>query len=271
MAWRAVLEEARTVDVDLRNAEWLDLTADLVSQAPTDWPAERIGRQLTDTFRAVGCAFYIRTLGEAIIQGPWPPERFANRLDEIRRWSGNAAACHPILRYCLATGDCRVMQVDDVPGNVAPPRLVAAWVERGREWGGVQHQLALPLLMTPQAHRAFVIGRPDPFTPQELELGRHLRHLLSAIDLQIRIHSQWVERAGCGEVGLVNDVKLTPRELTVLSLMAEGRTASSIGRKLMISERTVHKHLERTYAKLGVADRLCAVLRAYRIGLLPGL
>ena len=66
-----------------------------------------------------------------------------------------------------------------------------------------------------------------------------------------------------------DDVGLTPRELSVLALLAEGLTAASIGRRLMITERTVHKHLQHSYAKLGVADRLGAVLRAQHIGLLP--
>jgi DNA-binding NarL/FixJ family response regulator len=55
----------------------------------------------------------------------------------------------------------------------------------------------------------------------------------------------------------------------VLSLLAEGLTAGAIGRRLMITERTVHKHLQHSYTKLGVTDRLGAVLRAQRIGLLP--
>ena len=44
-------------------------------------------------------------------------------------------------------------------------------------------------------------------------------------------------------------------QLAVLGLLAEGRTAAAIGRRLMISERTVHKHLEHVYATLGVTDR----------------
>jgi ATP/maltotriose-dependent transcriptional regulator MalT len=32
----------------------------------------------------------------------------------------------------------------------------------------------------------------------------------------------------------------------------------------------VHKHLERAYAKLGVTDRVSAVLRAQHLGILPG-
>lgn len=41
-----------------------------------------------------------------------------------------------------------------------------------------------------------------------------------------------------------------------------------LGRQLRISERTVHQHLENAYAKLGVHDRLAAVLRALELGLL---
>jgi DNA-binding NarL/FixJ family response regulator len=63
--------------------------------------------------------------------------------------------------------------------------------------------------------------------------------------------------------------QLTAREGEVLRLLAEGLTAAAIGRRLGISERTVHKHKERVYAKLGASDRLMAVLLAQRHGLLP--
>jgi DNA-binding NarL/FixJ family response regulator len=50
-------------------------------------------------------------------------------------------------------------------------------------------------------------------------------------------------------------------------LLAQGLTAAAIARRLTITERTAQKHLQRCYAKLGVADRLAAVLRARHIGL----
>lgn len=61
---------------------------------------------------------------------------------------------------------------------------------------------------------------------------------------------------------------LTRREREVLAQLATGSTAAGIGRRLQISERTVHKHLENVYAKLEVHDRLGAVLRAVDLGLL---
>ena len=42
----------------------------------------------------------------------------------------------------------------------------------------------------------------------------------------------------------VAEARLTGRELTGLSLLADGLTAVAIGRRLVISPRTVHKHLE---------------------------
>lgn len=52
---------------------------------------------------------------------------------------------------------------------------------------------------------------------------------------------------------------LTEREKEILAALADGHTAHAIARRLTISERTVHKHLEHLYAKIGVHDRLEAV------------
>ncbi|MFE6305153.1 response regulator [Nocardiopsis sp. NPDC057823] len=63
---------------------------------------------------------------------------------------------------------------------------------------------------------------------------------------------------------------LSPREVEVLRLAAEGATNAAIGRALHISPTTVKTHLMRVYEKLGVGDRTAAVSRAIRQGLLPG-
>jgi DNA-binding NarL/FixJ family response regulator len=55
--------------------------------------------------------------------------------------------------------------------------------------------------------------------------------------------------------------RLSARERQVLALVAEGRTDRAIGHQLGVSVRTVHKHLEHAYAKLGVNDRTSAALR----------
>ncbi|MFE1100967.1 response regulator [Nocardiopsis alba] len=62
---------------------------------------------------------------------------------------------------------------------------------------------------------------------------------------------------------------LSPREVEVLRLAADGHTNAVIGRILHISATTVKTHLMRIYEKLGVGDRTSAVTRALRRGLLP--
>jgi DNA-binding CsgD family transcriptional regulator len=54
---------------------------------------------------------------------------------------------------------------------------------------------------------------------------------------------------------------LTEREHEVLRWVAAGKTDRDIAAILAISHRTVHKHLQRSYAKLGVETRTAAVMR----------
>jgi DNA-binding NarL/FixJ family response regulator len=61
---------------------------------------------------------------------------------------------------------------------------------------------------------------------------------------------------------------LSPRELEVLRLVADGTTNREAARKLFISEASIKTHLLHIYAKLDVRDRAAAVGEAYRRGLL---
>lgn len=61
---------------------------------------------------------------------------------------------------------------------------------------------------------------------------------------------------------------LTPAELEVLQLVAEGRTAREIGEQLFIAEKTVKNHLTNVYRKLNVRNSSHAVAEAYRRGML---
>lgn len=61
---------------------------------------------------------------------------------------------------------------------------------------------------------------------------------------------------------------LSPRELDVLQLVAQGNSNPQIGRTLFLSETTVKTHLGHVFEKLGVNDRTRAVTRAMELGLL---
>ncbi|MFH8519021.1 response regulator [Streptomyces gelaticus] len=60
---------------------------------------------------------------------------------------------------------------------------------------------------------------------------------------------------------------LTPRELEVLVLIAEGLSNTEIARRLHISQATVKSHINNLFAKTGVRDRAQAVRYAYVRGL----
>ncbi len=65
----------------------------------------------------------------------------------------------------------------------------------------------------------------------------------------------------------VTRVQLTPRELSTLRLIADGRSNKEIASELHISERTVKTHLGHLFDKLGVTSRTEAVKIATRRGL----
>lgn len=62
--------------------------------------------------------------------------------------------------------------------------------------------------------------------------------------------------------------QLSPRELEVLRLLAEGLGVAAIARHLFVSESTAKTHISKIYEKLGAANRAQAIMNAIRAGLL---
>jgi DNA-binding NarL/FixJ family response regulator len=64
---------------------------------------------------------------------------------------------------------------------------------------------------------------------------------------------------------------LTPRELEVLVLVANGRSNSEIAEAIFVTSHTVKTHLSHVLDKLGARDRVHAVIYAYEAGIVePG-
>jgi len=60
---------------------------------------------------------------------------------------------------------------------------------------------------------------------------------------------------------------LSPRELDVLKLVAQGMSNPDIARQLVLSEHTVHRHLTNILRKLSMSSRAAAAAWAARAGL----
>ncbi len=73
--------------------------------------------------------------------------------------------------------------------------------------------------------------------------------------------------AGHASSRLRRDDALTPREAEVLGLVARGLSNREIAARLVLSEKTVRNHVERTYTKIGASNRVGASLYALQNGL----
>jgi DNA-binding NarL/FixJ family response regulator len=72
------------------------------------------------------------------------------------------------------------------------------------------------------------------------------------------------QSAADGQPSRLATAALTPRETEVLSWVAKGKTNRDVGEILGMSPRTVNKHLERVFEKLGVETRAAAAALASR-------
>jgi DNA-binding CsgD family transcriptional regulator len=134
---------------------------------------------------------------------------------------------------------------------------------------GIDHAVALPLHVDDHWLVSLVLNRRRrDFSDREIALldllgpplARQYR-LSAALDAaQRRLHERGLDEARLDACGI------TAREAEVLGWLAAGKTDREIAVLITCSHRTVHKHLQRIYVKLGVETRTAAVMRALGAG-----
>jgi len=92
--------------------------------------------------------------------------------------------------------------------------------------------------------------------------------LAAAQESDVERDAVMVAEAGAIEEGWEFEESLTPREIQVLELLAEGLPNKAIAERLQISDQTVKFHVSSISGKLGAANRTDAVRRAVRRGLI---
>ncbi len=137
---------------------------------------------------------------------------------------------------------------------------------------GWDQMISIPLRGGPTEVCAFAFARSGrDYDDRDLALAAAVQPLLRAMDRHARAMGRWlpddVGRPGAAEAG-ARDAGLTGREVSVLMCLAEGLTAAAIAHRLGCSVRTVGTHTGNIYRKLGVVDRLTAVLVAQQRGIL---
>jgi DNA-binding CsgD family transcriptional regulator len=159
------------------------------------------------------------------------------------------AATHPLIAHHARTGDPGPLRLSDFATPRALRRL-GVWADFYRPLG-VDRALcvALPSLGSCAVGIAFHRAGRD-FDDDERELLARVRPALSAA---LRGARAWTA---------ADDDGLTGREGEILRLLTRGASNCEIAHELAISPRTVEKHLEHVYRKLGVTGRYAAMASA---------
>jgi DNA-binding NarL/FixJ family response regulator len=89
----------------------------------------------------------------------------------------------------------------------------------------------------------------------------------AAIEARLAAPAESDRTAGAGATRRLQAVGLSPREVEVIQLVARGLTDAEVGTRLFISPRTVARHLQSVYNKLGVNSRTAAAAFAFEHGL----
>ena len=165
---------------------------------------------------------------------------------------------HPLVRYHAIERGAFAHRISD---SLSPAqfRATALYGEYYRP-AGLSHALALPVAMDGHELASFVLNRHgSDFSDRELALLDSLRRPLAMIYGRLRSAAH---PAPSLDASIVAGHALTPREAEVLHWVAAGKTDREVAALLDCSPRTVHKHLQRVYIKLGVETRTAAVMRA---------
>ena len=168
----------------------------------------------------------------------------------------------PIMDYRSSTGDLTAVRMSDVIGRGRYHELPIY-----REYFqpvGLDHVLDLGLSAASQHYRSLLLFRsPDAgdFSERDRTVLEVLRPHLRAREALADLHRRARDPDGATTPADPSDeqqASLTAREREILHRGAKGQTNAQIAVELWIAPRTVKKHLEHVYEKVGVAGRAAA-------------
>jgi predicted ATPase/DNA-binding CsgD family transcriptional regulator len=186
------------------------------------------------------------------------------RLGELER----ASACYaPLLPF---QGQCSPVLIDRglglaalAGGDRVAARRHLADAEGVARRAGMRPELALSLVQRGLIEQQDASGRPAATTDSALAAGLRLCDELGMRDLGRRL----LGPPPAATQPPANAAGISERELEVLRLVAQGHTNREIAALLVISEKTVARHLTNIFAKIGVANRASATAYALTHGL----
>ncbi|MFH8376858.1 LuxR C-terminal-related transcriptional regulator [Streptomyces cyaneofuscatus] len=256
-----------------RYARMLDLAVEVMSAETPEfvWPllTAELLTALDGELIVVKEVPWTRDQGSVVIRSPEPLPEVGAGEDSVQAYIRSG---YPFIDRYGATADWTPQSAARVVGARTWQNSPTA--DALRQAFGTRHVFGLPLPQRGPHVSGFLVHRSGgDFSRHDERYAARVQPLLKAATAHRSLLLALRESSGSAQRQQANHAlaaPLTPRETNVLHLLATGLTAEVIGRRLGISPRTVHKHLNALYRKLGAADRLSAVLRAQDAGLLPG-
>jgi PAS domain S-box-containing protein len=223
-----------------------------VSEALGEWESFETGaatllRKLAEAMDCVTGALWVRSRDKLVARVLWS----VPRLD--------------IADFEAATARLRLARGEGLPGSVwqtGVPIVVNTEGHRGyirlfeATKAGLRGAIAFPVISGEDTPAVVEL-----YSHEDAKQSEHLVRCLVGIGHEL---GHFLERRQGGP----GRRSLTPRELEVLQLVAEGHSRAKIAALLTISPATVKSHLEHVYGKLEVSNRAQAVATAVRAGLI---
>jgi DNA-binding CsgD family transcriptional regulator len=232
-------------------------------------PWEAITAEICSCFNGTACVLFdgVSWRRRSATPEAWWPASLGRSVP-LKSLSGGALHDHPLALHYAANADSTPVAITDVVADAVWRRTEL--FDLTKAIFGVTDELCIPLTRSRTTYRTIITGRPDElYRDNEKNLASRLQPLLMAVDSHLRHLQQWTESVPNCPADVVADHNLSPRQVTVLHLLALGLTAAAIARRLVISPHTVAKHQEHIYRKLGTHDRLSTVVLAQRLGIIP--
>ena len=248
-----------------RAVDWMSDVLDWLRKPVYQMPTELILQRLPSVFATNACSLNWRDDPKSFGMIMDPSDILLREPSTLEAWqSGELLDCHALMAWYDLTKDPAPQTLARVPNRVVP-RKRRILVERPLARIGLEHQLTMVYESHGPRERAFVVARDGrDYSEDDLVVARYVQRSLVTLDRQSRVLSHLTQAEQAHTV----DLGMTGREVAVLQLIADGHSTRAAARRRLCSPRTIEKHLEHGYRKLGVRDRLNAIRVARLAGVI---
>lgn len=163
-------------------------------------------------------------------------------------------------RAALAALDCELIEVTARGRLRGASARARSWL--GRYLGAMGNSLPANLRRWVQRERTALASVEVPSARPHPRLAANEAHALVVRHFCCADRAYFLLERPRSTIGTLGFLGLTARENQVLAWLADGKSNADIGVILGVSRRTVGKHVEHIFVKLGVESRVAAARRA---------